>query len=491
METKIVTSSGMARTHSSQYATLCAALALFLISLATPSFASSYSDIDSESIYQSKDERYGHLEYVGFYASAMQHWNYTDALAPYTNLTWLAVYDADTIVERIRQAEAAGVKVVLSIQPHLFDQNFQRKPEYANELAELQQRLLYEGLVDNIAMIYPIDEPFLHADRSNHTSRGQMREDLASINHDIKALFPGIPIGVILNHREVSRSGLIIPASYDWIGMDCYQSLWDCDGKPMTALYTRMLERMTPEQMLMAVPETWVRYKDFERRDYESAAAYERRKKRMVSRLQKRLMHHYEIALSEPRFVAFIPFLWSMESAPGQPENPGFGVDQFAERFPDGGEGFVNSLLRISKQIKLGKQRYPNLSMEQTEPHLFRPANHYQGGILNIDNRGMVSAWSKNVALPHKNLRMQVVVYQDGAEIYASRLKRSFIQTSEHSEGWDWTWPSRLGIHGYRHRIPGFIRKQVSDQEVEVALRIYGDRAAKDTYLELRQAATF
>ena len=160
METKIVTSSGMARTHSSQYATLCAALALFLISLATPSFASSYSDIDSESIYQSKDERYGHLEYVGFYASAMQHWNYTDALAPYTNLTWLAVYDADTIVERIRQAEAAGVKVVLKV--------LQQLPDVADNIGAFDRFLQeYELIAEidhpNIVSIYDLGVSDEHA----------------------------------------------------------------------------------------------------------------------------------------------------------------------------------------------------------------------------------------------------------------------------------------------------------------------------------------
>ncbi|PLW70617.1 hypothetical protein [Pseudohalioglobus lutimaris] len=356
-------------------------------------------------------------------------------------------------------------------------------------LVMLQQRLLYEGLADSVAMIYPVDEPLHHAAASDATSRGQMHQDLAEINEAIAALFPGTPIGVIFHYSEVFRDSFRIPQGYDWIGFDCYYSLWDCDGKPATAYYARLLQQITAEQRLMAVPESWVKHRDFNRRSLESRSAYERRIKRMVVNLRKRLLHHYEIALSDPRFVAFIPFLWSMEPAPEKPANSGFGVDQFVENFQEGGEDYLRSLVQIGEQIKSGQHVYPGLRLKQTERSFFRPRNQYEGKILAVAQDGMVSAWGRNTALPHKSLRMQTVVTVDGQEVYASKRKRSFILDDE--LGPSWPWPSSLGVHGYRHRIPAPVWQRLRDADAKITVRVFGDRASNSDYLELVQTADY
>ena len=461
----------------------CAGL-LLSAAAALPAMAEGYRQVPKGDIYASKAKRYGHLEYVGFYASAMQHWNYTEELAPFTNLTWIALYREDAIVERLQQARDAGVKAVLAVQPHVFDDTFRLRDDYAYELGTLQARLEEEGLLDVVAMIYPIDEPFLHASRNNTTTRDQMRADLALVNAEIAALFPGTPIGVILNHREIFRDDLVIPESFDWIGMDCYHSLWDCEGRPITAFYSQMLANMAPHQMLMAVPETWVRYDDMERRLFENDEALERRQQRMVRNLNKRLKHHYEIALSEPRFVAFIPFLWSMDAAPGQPDNRGFGVDRFAEQFGERGDSFVRDLVHIGEQIKTGEYVYPNLRLSQTEAHFYRPRNRYEGEILQVSFDGMVSAWGRNAALPHKSLRMQTLVFHNGEEVYRSGIKRSFIL--DHPEDASWPNPDAVGVHGYRHRLPATLRRELRGKPVEVVVRMRGDRSNKRDYTELR-----
>ena len=296
---------------------------LLVLGTAAPALADGYRQVAPESMYASRDKRYGHLQYMGFYASAMQQWNFTRELAPFTNLTWIALYREDAIVDRLREAREAGVMAVLAVQAHVFDDAFRLREDFAFELQALQQRLEEEGLLDVVAMIYPIDEPFLHAARNSSTNRERMRDDLALVNAEIRALFPDTPIGVILNHREIFREDMAIPESFDWIGMDCYHSLWDCEGKPITAFYSQMLANMAPHQLLMAVPETWVRHDQLERRLFETRPAWERRQQRLVRNLERRLRHHYEIALSEPRFVAFIPFLWSMDAAPDQPPNRG------------------------------------------------------------------------------------------------------------------------------------------------------------------------
>lgn len=462
---------------------LCSLALASFAGMGAPAVAQGYSQVGPDAIYGNAKRRFGHLEYVGFYASAQQHWNFTEELAPFTNLTWVSVFQTEEIVSRIRQAQAAGVKAVLSVQPHVFDSGFQKRPDFMASLADLQQRLLYEDLIDSVAMIYPVDEPLYHAARSNTTSRAQMHLDLTEINQAIQSLFPDTPVGVIVHYSEVFRDSFTIPEGYDWIGFDCYYSLWDCDGKPMTAYYSRLLDEMDADQRLMAVPESWVRHRDYERRDLESRSAYERRKKRMIADLQKRLWHHYEIALSDPRFVAFIPFLWSMEAAPGKPANSGFGVDRFSEQFPEGGAEYTEALTRIAQQIKTGKYVYPGLKLEQTERHFFRPRNRYEGEVISVEDNGRVSAWSRNTAMPHKSLRMQTVVYVDGKKVYASKRKRSFILDDQLRPAWPW--PSTLGVHGYRHRIPAPLWHHVRNQDAKITVRVFGDRAPQGQYLEL------
>ena len=42
--------------------------------------AAQYETLPEESLFRTEERRYGHLEYFGFYASAMAHWNFTGEL---------------------------------------------------------------------------------------------------------------------------------------------------------------------------------------------------------------------------------------------------------------------------------------------------------------------------------------------------------------------------------------------------------------------------
>jgi hypothetical protein len=455
-------------------------VALFLAIL-TPAMASTYQGIPKESIFKSSERRYGHLEYMGFYASAMQHWNFTGELAPFTNLTWIATSNRDLILDRLREAGEKGVGAVLSVQPLIFDAQYRLRPDYLNNLARLQQRIDAEGLTGNITMVYPIDEPYSHAAKLATNSREQMKESLLLVTRELKALFPGKPLGVIFSHGEVLRDDFSIPDSYDWIGFDCYYSLFDCDDRPQTDHYRKLLKRMTPEQSLMAVPQAWVRYADYKRKDYENDKLYEARQEKLVRRLRKRLLHHYEIALSEPRFIAFMPFLWSMEPAPGASENAGFGVERFEEMFPEGGSEFKSLIKSIGTQIVTASHRYPNLSRGQTESNLLRPSNDYDGRIMGVSGKGIVSAWGVNRALPHKSLRMQIAIYHENREVYVSKRRRSFIL--DDFEGPSGQRPNNpIGVHGYRVTLPDEIVSRLRGEPVVVELRVWGDRAKSANY---------
>lgn len=452
--------------------------------------AGNYQAVPPQNLFVSKDKRYGHLEYVGFYGSAMRHWNFTEELSGITNLTWIEVGDIDTAIDRIREAREHGVKAVLSVQPFLFNADYRVKSEYGSSLSELQQLIEFEGLTQHIAMIYPVDEPYLRARNSTATNRERIHHELLTINRDIQALFPGIPIGVIFNNKEVLRTGFKIPESFSWVGFDCYENLYDCKKLPYTDYYSTLLANMTPDQHLMAVPQTWVRYRDYDRESYEPREYYEQRIQRQAINQAKRLKHHYEIALSEPRFIAFIPFLWSLDSAPGRPESAGFGADRFATMFPDGGQEFVDYLGKIGREIKTASHVYPNLNLQQTEFSLYRPADNIDGEILAVSRSGLLSAWAVNRALPHKSLRMQVAVNFEGEEIYTSSLRRSFVLDESLSSAYPSDLPL-IGVHGYRHWLPRELRTELTGKTASVELRIYGDRAKADDYHSLYRQVEF
>ena len=433
--------------------------------------------------------RYDHLQYFGFYASAMGHWNFTAELAPYTNLTWIHVGSGDdptgaieAMLQRLREARAAGVQATLSIEPFLFlNLRGDLRPDADIEefLVELRARIEVEGLLDTVALIYPKDEPFREFIRYRDPSfyeqyvSGEVYADIHEIlvhaNGLIKLAFPDKPIGVILSGYDIFHRFFSIPENYDWVGFDCYADLFKaCDGQSFADFYQRLMDYMQPHQRLMAVPETWVQNSFLDRDDWPDV-------------LLRRLRHHYEIALNEPRFIAFIPFIWSFEA---DGEVPGLGLDRFPELYDDGsddsGSRFVEAVLDIGLQIKQGRPEFPDLAWADTENSPHRPAESYRGEIMGISASGVVRAWAFSDALPHKNLRVQVRVRNArGKIVHASEPERTDIKDDRLGE------PGLIGrrapgLHGYRYRLPRSLLTRFRGRPLTVELVVYADGAGME-----------
>jgi hypothetical protein len=448
-----------------------------------------YSDLSDEDVYRSDERRYGHLEYFGFYASAMGGWNFTEDLAPFTNLTWIHVGSADNpegaidkMIRRLAQASDAGVQATLSIEPFLF-LNAQGNPrsdsDIENFLVELRARIEHEDLLDTVAMIYPKDEPFRefvsHRDPPFHEQYitgevySDIHADLVHVNGLIKLVFPGKPVGVILSGHNLTHNFFSIPENYDWVGFDCYTNLFrSCDDRSFIQHYAHLLDFMQPHQRLMAVPETWAQNGTFD-------LAY------WPDILMKRMKHHYEIALNEPRFVAFIPFIWSFDA---EADVPGLGLNRFPELFDDGvsdrGTAFVSHVTRIGRQVKRGAHRFPNMAFDQTENTTHRPMQNIRGEIMSITPHGLLSAWAFNDALPHKNLRVQVLIRDArGRLIHKSKPERTFVRDPELGHETRIGRPF-TGLHGYRYQFPRKIFNHHQGQTLRVELVTYADGSAME-----------
>ncbi|MEJ2384254.1 MAG: hypothetical protein P8Y54_07620 [Xanthomonadales bacterium] len=422
----------------------------------------------------------GHLQYFGFYASAMGHWNFTRELAPFGNLTWIHLGSArdpaaaiPDLVDRLREARDAGVQAVLSIEPFLFlDRRGIPRPEQELEelLVDLRARIEVEGLLDTVAMIYPKDEPFREFVRYRDPTfieqyvtgevYDDVHRDLVYVNDWVRLVFPEKPIGVILSGYDLYHRFFSIPENYDWVGFNCYESLFGgCDeDRSFVDHYRRLLAHMHAEQRLIAVPETWARNEVLQRADWPDV-------------LLARLRHHYEIALSEPRFIAFVPFIWSFEA---DGEVPGLGLDRFPGLYDDGvndrGSAFVAAVLEIGAAIKQGRSAYPNMAWDETEADPRRPPPGYAAAITGVTPDGIISAWAVDRALPHKNLRVQFRVYDARGRL---RHKSKIMRTSERDPAAVALAP--LGVHGLAYALPPELRKPAGRRGLSVDLVVLAD----------------
>jgi hypothetical protein len=460
-------------------------LLLILTFVSGPALAQ-YENWPETDLFDAAGERYGHLEYFGFYASAMGGWNFTAELAPFTNLTWIKTGSASdkeaaitAMLSRLKQAKGSGVKAVLDIEYFLF-QDEQGTPRPASEiedfLIELRAHIELEGLLDTLVMIYPKDEPFrnfVDARDPKFISKYvtgkvylDVHADLFLVNELVKLVFPETPIGVILSGYDLQHRFFSIPENYDWIGFDCYDDLFHgCEDRSFVEQYTRLLEFMQPDQRLMAVPETWAKNSDLNLADWPDI-------------LLSRLRQHYEIALNEPRFVAFIPFIWSFDS---EQETPGLGLNRFPELYDAGAEhkgtDLLNAVKEIGGQIKTGTHENPNMAWQETENSPYRQQSNIRGGILGMTSRGVVSAWAIDDALPHKNLRIQLYVRDArGKVLFRSSKERTFVRDPG-LLGSEWIGQDATGLHGYRYRIPEKILTRHSRQALSIDLVTFADGA--------------
>lgn len=440
----------------------------------------------AQSLAPEDEVRYGHVEYFGFYASAFGAWNFTAELAPHTNLTWIHIGSPantesglDAMLQRLQEAKDAGVSAVLSIESFLFaneEGDLRDAAEVEDFLVELRARLEEADLFGTVAMLYPKDEPFREFVEARDPSlweeyvTGEVYDDVYEVlyatNERLRTVFPEIPIGVILSGYRLHHDFFSIPDNYDWIGFDCYKDMFNsCDDETFDRHYARLISNMTPDQRLMAVFETWVDNERTTQADWPEV-------------LRKRLLHHYEMVLSDPRFVAIIPFIWSFES---DNEVPGLGMDRFAELFDDGvdniGTQFVNTVLDIGQQVKTRQFEYPNLHYSETEDSPYRPPSSIRGELVSLDDSGLVTAWAVNDALPYKNLRMQLQARDTrGRVVYKSRTERSFLP----GPGW-----TRLGTPVYRHRIPADVLRRNPANRLVLELRVFADGEPREMALDL------
>jgi len=432
---------------------------------------------------EKQPEPSSHLAYFGFYASAMERWNFTAELAPFTNLTWIRVGSPNdpaggirAIAARLQEAKDSGVQAAVDLEPYLFA-NREGAPrseaELEDFLVELRATLEERQLLDTVAMLYPKDEPFREFRRARDPNffeeyvtgevYDDIERDLDQVNRALALVFPEKPIGVILSGLELHHRFFSIPEGFDWVGFNCYANLFDaCEGRDFYQLYGRLLANMTPSQRLIAVPEAWVTNEEATRPDFPLI-------------LEQRLRLHYEMVLAEPRFVAVVPFLWSFDA----PEAvPGMGLDRFPELYdrPDAtlGSEFVERVRELGRAIKSGTASYPNITWADTE-QAERPNGIIYGDLDAPGADGLVRGRALDQALPHKNLRYRLFVSApNGDTLFKTRLARTDrpIRLAVEDSPEDGV---LLGTHGFEVQLPPALLEAWAGSTLTLTLWTYAD----------------
>jgi hypothetical protein len=240
-----------------------------------------------------------HIEYFGYYASAMSGvgtGNYIQETSSHSNLVWIREFCGQSEVSKLQQARARGMKAVLDVGCNFFDfRTLKLLPEKEIErrLAGLIPRI--QPYLDTIAAFYPLDEPF-HIGKKKGISYGYMGEQLRTVNRVLKSLFPTIPIAVIITTEAINSPEVRVPENYDWVGFDCYGSWVQCqESGSIPSLYARMLAKLKPHQKTMVIADANIR---------EHAGSEEQRQ------LANRAGLYFNLAASDPRVIAFIPFIY-------------------------------------------------------------------------------------------------------------------------------------------------------------------------------------
>jgi hypothetical protein len=158
------------------------------------------------------------------------------------------------------------------------------------------------------------------------------------------------------------------------------------------------------------------------------------------------------------------------------------GLDRFPEWFDDGvsdsGTAFMEHVLQVGQQIKHGGIEFPNMAWGETEETPARPQSGVRGEIMSVTQRGLVSAWAFDDALPHKNLRVRLLIRNEAGElVYKSQPERTYVHDPDLRQS-DRIGRASIGLHGYRYQLPYDVLARYGGQQLDIELVTYRDGAA-------------
>lgn len=194
------------------------------------------------------------VEHFAFFGDAMNgvgSGNFIQKTKEVSTLHFItASYENESIEWRNKVSEAAngGNKSVLMLESLFFQwASVRPNANQHNQLEQLKQKLT--GLEDSIAVIYLIDEPyFKNSLASAPLSIEQVHANLEEAALIAKSYFPKAKIAMTEAYPSF-KTNFKIPASIDWIGVNCYLFFGKaCSLDKLAEFNLALSKKMLPHQ---------------------------------------------------------------------------------------------------------------------------------------------------------------------------------------------------------------------------------------------------
>ncbi|MBU8978193.1 hypothetical protein JI752_018755 [Lysobacter sp. MMG2] len=275
-------------------------------------------------------------KYFGYFANNSPPGTYQPENQDHTNVTVVYTgpdgFDWDpTILSEVALAKSYGNKAIVMVTSHLFvaataNGPHSTDPEATRQFGELVDKLIAGGyLVPNnpeastVVAFYPVDEP--EYKKGLVDINGAPHPALANAVNVIKSNpatsnFP--VVGIVSQDYGPVVQGMRL---FDWVGMDDYKSCMPvvalCSSSYATS-HANFTAALRPEQRTIVVPQA-ATGGDLDENPHDPFLTY-------------------QMAMSDPRVIMLMPFLWANTAMTGVRDLP----------------GLRNAYLPIGYQIKYG-----------------------------------------------------------------------------------------------------------------------------------------
>ena len=211
--------------------------------------------------------------YFGYYGDAFT-WltNVTAEVAGYVNVSWVSsdLAGLNGLLGNLDQARNRGLKTAVAIPADVFfSADLTLAPEY-----EANWRRFADAIrphIDNVAFLYPIDEPYSQA-KIVGMPAADMKARLELVGSIVKQSFPAVPTAFTFSAIDFDTQDSAfanlenpLPAHYDWFGFDCYGS-WERCGEPdfrsvhaIPWYLERIKQKLSADQRVFLFADTFVR----------------------------------------------------------------------------------------------------------------------------------------------------------------------------------------------------------------------------------------
>ena len=237
----------------------------------------------------------------GFYGSVGWGDSYSDQVKPFTNTVWIAREPGNPLVAEFTMRELKKIasdsryKAIIDVELVFFDGNYNLHADYVDRWNQYSNLILpYQK---SILSFYIMDEAYMNGARLG-VSYSDMQKRIEKITKVIKSSqFASIPLSL---SYTTATTHLPIPDGVDWVGVDCYGSWENCDGKSMVQHNSILKAKFKDNHRLILFVDSMLKLSS---RGQPTTAIQEND---LILRMNK----YFDYAKSESKVIGVISFIW-------------------------------------------------------------------------------------------------------------------------------------------------------------------------------------